>query len=319
MKKQIELWCLCVFLAVLIVLPHSAFGKRRPLLNLIEAPEGEGRRYVAAEEGQFFRTSVLYIRQGQGRKDTTEIWLVEVPDETSYVHGYMSTRNVNVIVEAGVTFDSTRKDYQYHYTLHNLEGSPQGAGPFEVAFDPSLPFSDFTAPQTKPNPWWAWGRQKEIDPEYWERAGRSLRWWGTLRLGESLGGFSFRSPVLPGIVHCWSSWYIPDVRGYLLGGNTLGPVALPDPLDPQKFVERLNAIVDESLSEGWIEDKKVAHDLKRKLESAREAVESGDKERLESVLRAVLRKVEEEKDGSLLSEAYALLKYNVRYWLDQLE
>ncbi|TET81091.1 hypothetical protein E3J38_04530 [candidate division TA06 bacterium] len=319
MHRRKTLWCLCVFLAVFIVLPRSGFCKRRPLLNLIEAPEGEGRRYVAAQEGQFFRTSVLYIRQGQGRKDTTEIWFVEVPDETSYVHGYMLTRNVNVIVEAAVTFDSTTKDYRYRYTLQNLEGSPREAGVFEVAFDPSLPFSDFVAPQTSRHPWQAWARWKQTNPEFWERSGRPLRWHGTLTLGESLGGFSYRSPVLPGIVHCWSNCFIPDGRSFFLRGNTPGPVASPDPFDPQKFLERLSAIIDESLKEGWIEDENVAEDLKKRLESAREAIESGNEKRLKSILSALPEKVEEEKDRSLLSEAYGLLKYNIQYWLDQLK
>jgi len=252
-----------------------------------------------------------------------EVWLVETEDGTLYIDvpegRRMITLGVNVIVQAEVTFDLTKGDYRYHYALHNLKTSPREASDFEVVFDPSLPFSDFTAPQTKPNPWDAWGREKEINPESWERAGRPLRWWGTLSMGESLGGFSFRSPVLPGIVHCWSRVVIPHSGGVFLEGRTLGPIAPPEEFESQKFLERLSSIIDESLAEGWIEDKKVAQDLKKRLESARQAIESRDKKRLESTLKDLLKKVEQEKDRSLLSEAYALLKYNVQYWLDQLK
>ena len=313
MKKKEKLWWLCLFLAVFIALPHSVSGKRKPLLGLIEAPKGEGKRYVTAEEGQMFRGSGGY---------EDEVWLTEAEDKTLYIEvpegRRMITLGVNVIVQAEVTFDLTKGDYRYHYALHNLKTSPGEASDFEVVFDPSLPFSDFTAPQTKPNPWDAWGRWKEEYPEFWERSERPLRWSGTLSMGESLGGFSFRSPVLPGIVHCWSSVMIPHSGGVFLGGKTLGPVASPDPFDSQKFLERLSSIIDESLKEGWIEDGNVAQNLKKRLESARGTVESGDKKRLESALRDLLKKVEE-KDGSLLSEAYALLKYNVQYWLDQLK
>ena len=320
MKKQKKLWCLCVFLAVFIVLPYSGFAKRRPLRTLIEAAKGQGTRYVAAEEGQMFQVTVLYLRRGQGREDTADIWLVEVTDDTSYAQGYMLTRNVNVIAQAEVTLDSTRKDYLYQYTLHKLKGSFRGARGFEVAFDPGLPFSDFTAPQTKPNPWSAWGQWKEKNPESWERMGRPLRWWGRLRPDRPLPGFSFRSPILPGIVHCWSGVVILHSNDLvLLQGQTTGPVAPPDPFDPQEFLERLSSIIDESFWEGWIEDKRLAEDLKKRLESAREAIESGNEKRLKSILRALLTKVEEEKDRSLLSEAYALLKYNIQYWLDQLK
>ena len=320
MKQQKRLWSVCIFLVMCFVLPHSGFGKRRPLRTLIEAAKGQGTRYVAAEEGHMFRVFVHYLRQGQGREDTADIWLVEVPDDTSYAQGYMLTRNVNVIAQAEVTLDSTRKDYLYKYTLHNLKGSFQGAHDFEVAFDASLPFSDFTAPQTKPNRWSAWGQWKEKNPESWKRMGRPLRWWGELRPDRPLPGFSFRSPILPGIVHCWSRVVIKHGSDLVfLQAQTTGPVAPPDPFDSGKFVERLGTIFDESLSEGWVEDESVAEDLKKKLESAREAVESGDKKRLESILRALLKKVEEEKDRSLLSEAYALLKYNVQYWLERLE
>ena len=112
---------------------------------------------------------------------------------------------------------------------------------------------------------------------------------------------------------------IPHSGGVFLGGKTLGPVAPPDTFSPQKFLERLSSITDESLKEGWIEDKKVAQELKKRLESARQAAETEDQNRLESTLRGLLKKVEEERDRSLLSEAYALLKYNVQYWLDQLK
>ena len=320
MHRRKTLWCLCVFLAVFIVLPHSGFAKRRPLRTLIEAAKGQGTRYVAAEEGQMFQVTVLYLRRGQGREDTADIWLVEVTDDTSYAQGYMLTRNVNVIAQAEVILDSTRKDYLYKYTLRNLKGSFQGAHNFEVAFDPGLPFSDFTAPQTKSNRWSAWGQWKENNPESWERMGRPLRWWGELRPDRPLPGFSFRSPILPGIVHCWSGVVILHSNDLvLLQGQTTGPVAPPDPFDPQEFLERLGTIINASLSEGWNEDESVAQDLKKRLESARDAYGSGDNKRLESILRALLKKVEEEKDRSLLSEAYGLLKYNVQYWLDQLK
>jgi len=302
-------------------LPHSGFGKRRPLCTLTEAPKGEGKRYIPSEEGQMFRGTILEGKRIGLREDTTEIWLVETSDESSYVDlatgRQMVTRNVNLVVEAQVTFDSTRKDYWYEYILHSLKGSPREVRDFEVVFDPSLPFSDFTAPKTKPNPWIAWAWRRERNPEYWERAGRPLRWYGFLTFGESLAGFSFRSPILPGIVHCWSMVIIPHARLVFLGGNTLGPVAPPDTFDPQKFLGRLSSMIDESLKEGWIEDGNVVQDLEKGLESARGAVKSGDEKQLESTLRDLLEKVEKEKGRSLLSEAYALLKYNVQYWLDQ--
>jgi hypothetical protein len=316
-------WLLCLPIALLILLPDPGFGKRRPLVALFEAPtKGEGKRYVPSHEGQMVRGTVLEgWRIGQ-RKDTTEIWLVERKDDTVSAEGpqgrFVFNINVNVVVQAEVTFDSTRGDYLYCYTLHSLKTSPTEADNFEVVFDPDLPFSDFAAPQTKPNRWAAWAQEKESNPEEWKQSGQPLRWYGGISPGESVGGFSFRSPVLPGVVHCWSDVVTPDLGwgGYFLGGSTLGPVGPSKEFHPEQFSKKIASIIDESVSEGWIEDESFAVDLKKTLGTS---IESGNENRIESTLLELLKKVEEEKDHSLLSEAYALLKYNMQYMLEQLE
>ncbi len=309
---------LCLFVIAGFALPDPVFGERKPMLNLAEAAEGEGTKYIAAEEGQMFETMVLYRRRHQGAGDSSEIWLVDVPDTTVYAGGYTITRKVNIVVESEVAYDSIRADYLYSYVLHSLERSYTNANDFELAFDPGLPFSHFVAPQTRPNSWLAWAREKDTNPEHWERVGRPLRWFGVLRPGHRVEGFSFRSPVLPSVIHCWSSWFIPDVRSLFLGGKTLGPAVPPDPFEPRAFLKRLSFIVDESLSEGWIEDEGVAKDLRERLQAAQNAVERRDNEDLRSTLEGLLNKVENEKDHSLLSEVYGLLRHNVRYWLEQL-
>lgn len=319
MKKQKRLWCLCVFLALSIVLPYSGFGERRPLLNLIEAADGEGKRYLIAEEGRILRGVVLEGKRIGLREDTTDIWLAEIPDETLHVELkegiWKMTLSVNVIVEAEVTFDSEKGDYRYHYTLHNSKTSPREATDFEVVFDRDLSVYDFA------NVWRSEGWVKEHNRKSWELTGRpALGFWrGILRRDESVEGFSYRSRVLPGIVDCWSLVVTPHSGGFFLKGRTLGPVVPSTKFNPDQFLEQLTFMINESLKEGWIEAESLAEDLKKGLESARQAYWSGDNKRLESILRALVKKVEEEKDGSLLSEAYALLKYNVQYWLDQLK
>jgi len=323
MPKQKNLLRIGPIVVLVAVLPCCVDAMRRPLRTLAETTKGDGTKYTSADEGQLFSGRVRNIRQGQGRGDTGEIWLTEVPDETSYVYGpegeQLVTRNVNLVVEASVTFDSIEGEYEYGYTLYNPRSSPRGAQDFEIAFDPGLPFSSFQAPQARPYHWSAWARRKDTNPESWRRDGRPTRWSGEMSVAESLDGFSFRSLVLPGVCHCWSRVIIFDVESFFLGGNTVGPVAPPDTFDVGKFLERLKNIIDMSLTEGWIESEKVAQDLREKLELAQKAVNNEDLAELKSTLEQMLREIEGQRNRSLLSESFGLLKYNIQYWLNQLE
>ncbi len=152
--------------------------------------------------------------------------------------------------------------------------------------------------------------------------------------------------------------YIADAWKYLNAfyeslawkGKTIGPTAPPADFKPISFLDYIISLKHEAFNLGWVvqgrgddkgkkenEEKGIMKSLDEKLNKAKERLELGDtsgaKEKLKSFIHEVEglykkedREEEKEKDKKekeghehITSEAYALLKYNAQYLIDQLE
>ncbi len=127
--------------------------------------------------------------------------------------------------------------------------------------------------------------------------------------------------------------------------KTVGPKAPPTPFVPTDFLNYIISLKHESYNLGWIvqgrdddkgkkedEDKGIMKSLDKKLEKAKAELVKGDTkeaiEKLKSFIHEVealykedkeeKHKKEKEEHSRITSEAYALLKYNAVYLIEQL-
>ncbi|MCH7767194.1 MAG: hypothetical protein IH916_11610 [Acidobacteria bacterium] len=108
------------------------------------------------------------------------------------------------------------------------------------------------------------------------------------------------------------AWKIPQ-------GVTVGPVAPPEIIHPATFARKLIEMLDVSIEQGWIESPSVAQEMRTLLGNAAAAFDRGELERASDLLESLLKRVEEENEQTLLSEAYALLKFNVEFLLAHID
>jgi hypothetical protein len=110
------------------------------------------------------------------------------------------------------------------------------------------------------------------------------------------------------------------IRGLNLGphryryrGKTIGPVPMPEAFDRGAFIDKIISYKDGSIEQGWI-DKKPAIDF---VNEGLLAIKSnpGDKDRIKEFIAEL---DEYYKKHQILSEAYALLKYNLEYLLSKM-
>ena len=122
---------------------------------------------------------------------------------------------------------------------------------------------------------------------------------------------------------------------------SIGPKDPPTPFVPVEFLDTLKSYVYQSFSLGWIADKKEKNDEERESKIVKELIKYLDETRARLVkdktkeakkkLEEFVKKVEEyyekrsekekgkEERGSFTDEAYALLKYNAEYLIEQLK
>jgi hypothetical protein len=111
-------------------------------------------------------------------------------------------------------------------------------------------------------------------------------------------------------------------------GKTIGPTAPPEELEPADFLQGLIDMKHEATELGWITSKGIERSLDAKLDSAKKKLQSGNTKAASNILGAFINEVEAQgcetlddcpKGKHLSPEAYALLKFNAQYLLDNLK
>jgi hypothetical protein len=100
--------------------------------------------------------------------------------------------------------------------------------------------------------------------------------------------------------------------------KTIGPKDTPDPFTAKAFMDLIMIYLSQSDSLGWIKTKETFNKYNFTFEKAKTRLEQNDNPASIAILDSVLTNVEAEKDNTLTSEAYALIKYNTEYLKDQL-
>jgi len=162
--------------------------------------------------------------------------------------------------------------------------------------------------------------------------------------GQTVGGFVLTSYGLPGIRDAIMSPFIDydnlpeeyyenvELTKQLQDSleyhtKTIGPTAPPADFKPLDFLNYIIDLKHQAFSLGWIKDKGIEESLDAKLESAKKKIAEGNTGAAKNILNAFINEVEAQgcetyencpPGKHLTSEAYALLKYNVRYLIDKL-
>lgn len=111
-------------------------------------------------------------------------------------------------------------------------------------------------------------------------------------------------------------------------GKTVGPTAPPAIFSPTSFLDYIIDLKHQAFSLGWIDNSGIVNSLDVKLDNARKKLAEGSPGAAKNILNAFINEVEAQGCVSyencppgkhLTSEAYALLKYNAQYLIDNLK
>lgn len=242
---------------------------------------------------------------------------------------YEPANKLDAVVEVGAVHIPEDNGFRYSYILTNLPSSTrklqslylETQAPVHEVNTPdaswySRPLTAYLRGVFKVSDGWGWS------DTLWARAG--------LLPGEKVEGMSFLSPGLPGIVRCFVRNYrdakgvgeempeelvdaIAQMNWEIPQGVTVGPVEPPRRVQPAAFARKILEMLEVSVEQGWIESPSVAQEMRVLLGNAAAAFDRGELERASDLLESLLKRVEEENEQTLLSEAYALLKFNVEF------
>lgn len=134
-------------------------------------------------------------------------------------------------------------------------------------------------------------------------------------------GFWSTSLVFPDEPPEWVSEVLRPLRKFpnnSVQGKTVGPVAPLEIFEPLSFLDNLISLKEQAYSLGWIDNKGILNSLDQKLEAAKKNIQKGKIKTAKNILNAFINEVEAQKGKHLSSEAYALLKFNAQYLIENL-
>ena len=236
---------------------------------------------------------------------------------------FPSATELTPIIRATVSGGSLASTIRYSYTATNSQQSIQEIAVWALLYDATLAPTIVATPNgwishvaTTGYPMIRWGAMKDFPP------------------GSSDSGFDIEAQSLPGIVQVLVGGLIPfdqlpafpegaapaDLPGSSILDNSVqilsvGPVPIPQTLEPIAF---LNSIIDSkerAFSLGWIHNAGILKSLDAKLNAARESLRRGQIHTARNQLRAVLHEVDAQEGKHLTPEAVGLLKFNVQFLL----
>ena len=218
----------------------------------------------------------------------------------------------NVEVESG--------KYNYRYTVENDKESKQRIDLFWVEAK-----TDSLLKRT-PNNWK--GHLYAFDLEGWNT--RVLNDGNLIWPGNSLSGFVFITNGLPAVASFRMQaknsppfsdefdLYLLDRAENMVLGKTIGPKDPPNPFVPNEFIDSLINYIDQSDSLGWIKDQTTFDKYGSYLTTAKTALEQNQINQARIALQSIIQEVDIDSTSNITSEAYALLRYNTEYLLENL-
>ncbi len=314
-------------------------GRSGTIINDAEGDEIDG--YESKIAG-FFGSFEFNDLNGDGIKEIISTWYVsDESEETGQAiyswngqkygrwsggpqfppNGYLPRNRLTAVVKAKVLKISDA--YRYHYIVENDPTSQQEINEVLVAAR-----TDSIRNGVGPERWeFFLLRRPKVDwvlPPFQKQS---------IPPGGSDSRFSYESAGLPAPVSCYvrgrnetlqetppydeEKWYA-DVIDNSFVITTVGAADPPFPFVPHDFLDTLTSYTTQSRTLGWITSQTVADRYLSYFSTAKTQLEQNNTAGARTTLQSVLRDVDVDSSSTLTSEAYALLRYNTEYLLDQL-
>ncbi len=223
---------------------------------------------------------------------------------------------------------TTENKYQYYYRIKNDNESIQNLKKFRLQFNNSEQLSTNISTlawrhlsRKKVFSWWA---QRWLEPS-WEVEGFILEspYIPTIGLSRFFGTPSDMLRF-PGDIYPKSS-EMRDKIGSLSANDynsiqkyTLVPSANPELLTTISIVDTLLSHTRKASELFWINDEATKDKYITNFENTKDHLEQSNNSASRALLEIVLQDVETDSSITLTSEAYALIKYNTEYLLEQI-
>jgi len=261
---------------------------------------------------------------------------------------YETGDRISVTVSGQAKVDERQNSFSYSYSVGSNLNSVQNVWLFEIILPEQGIINRTVTPAGWGGPGWAgkptpFGSPLTVTPPY------AISWTapeGNMKPSTTTHGFLFQTSYgLPGvvdfyaegesIVRCPEGMAVDFIPGYHnltpygpgIVGKTIGPSAPPAELKPVDFLDHIVSMKHEAAALGWITDKGVENSLDAKLDAAKRKLQQGSTGAAENILTSFINEVEAQgcetyndcpKGKHLTPEAYALLKYNAQYLMDNL-
>jgi len=291
--------------------------------SVIQGPEGSFTLFDAEGDG------ILEIRS-LAERDGSETWswngqLYGRWGNTPIMSDISWFPRDNITVNVGC--DATKDDnvYAFKYSVYNDSESEQRVDYFTVACKTD------SIVKTQPQGWdsrshWVWNQEGWGTEVFnWNKPKEILP-------GRSLDSFKIVSPDLPVIslyvvrgenmlpltTEYTSDEDSTDFVNNSVKGFTIGPSTLPNPFVPLNFLDTLINYTQRSLELDWITNQNIADKYDSLFSTAKTLLEGNHIPWVNSTLHTVLAEANEDSSGNITSEAYALLRYNTEYLIENL-
>ena len=139
--------------------------------------------------------------------------------------------------------------------------------------------------------------------------------------------FSLVGSKLPQIVECFLLGHnkvnynispITELSINSVHKYTIGPRLIPPTIVPNNFIDTLLNFSIRSYELGWISDIVIENKYDSLFTSAKTQLQQNNNNAARTTLQTVLQEVDVDSSSNLTSEAYALIKYNTEYLLQQI-
>ena len=227
------------------------------------------------------------------------------------------------LLSAAVKCEVKKSQYGllYNYTVHNDSTSKQAVWRFAVDRNFENTFNNSAAPSEK------WIEKYPQNLTQWEvNFDQQVYPFDYILPNQSRKNFRLETnELLISIVNFYiqgKNGMPPDNNENLFRNSFIGRTIcgrqIPSPFISLDFIDTLQNYTSHSLELGWIKEETVADKYANYFTSAKTELLQNNITAVHNTLNSVLRDVETDSGSVLTSEAYALLRYNTEYLLENL-
>ena len=236
---------------------------------------------------------------------------------------FLPRSSVEVSISTNVT--KVNNEYKYKYTITNSLSSKQDINAFYLN---KLTEKIDNIVKRK-----SWSFFYEDELITWQDLNNPLyQNPNFIKKGYSDSSNSFISSDLPGIINYFIQGFNfdPSINTFSpserysnilqnsVNGLTIGPLKILNPFIPLDFIDSILNYIQHSFELNWIKNQPTRDKYANHFTTAKTQLQQNNIAAVKNTLNQVLQDVDQDSTSNLTSEAYALLRYNTEYLLNNL-